>query len=57
MDFPEQLVDLLRTSSRVVALTGAEVSQESGLRTFRDTQTGLLAQYIYPRSKIALSTF
>jgi len=30
---------------RWVALTGAGVSQESGLRTFRDAQTGLWAQY------------
>jgi NAD-dependent deacetylase len=29
----------------LVALTGAGVSQESGLRTFRDAQTGLWAQY------------
>ena len=45
MDFPGQLTDLLRTSSRVATLTGAGVSQESGLRTFRDAQTGLWAQY------------
>jgi NAD-dependent deacetylase len=45
MDFPEQLIQRLRTSKRVTALTGAGVSQESGLRTFRDTQTGLWAQY------------
>jgi NAD-dependent deacetylase len=30
---------------RLAALTGAGVSQESGLRTFRDAQTGLWAQY------------
>ena len=47
MDFPEQLVDLLRAASRVAAFTGAGVSQESGLRTFRDTQTGLWTQYMY----------
>ena len=45
MDFPERLIHLLRTSHRVTALTGAGVSQESGLRTFRDAQTGLWAQY------------
>ena len=43
--FPEPLVDLLRSAQRVVALTGAGVSQESGLRTFRDAQTGLWSQY------------
>lgn len=32
-------------ASKLTALTGAGVSQESGLRTFRDTQTGLWAQY------------
>lgn len=30
---------------KLVALTGAGVSQESGLRTFRDAQTGLWAHY------------
>jgi NAD-dependent deacetylase len=30
---------------KLVALTGAGVSQESGLRTFRDAQTGLWVQY------------
>ncbi len=45
IDIPEQLVNLLKTSDRVVVLTGAGVSQESGLRTFRDTQSGLWAQY------------
>ena len=30
---------------RLAALTGAGVSQESGLRTFRDVQTGLWSQY------------
>lgn len=42
---PAELISLLRTASNVVALTGAGVSQESGLRTFRDAQTGLWAQY------------
>ncbi len=32
-------------SLKLVALTGAGVSQESGLRTFRDAQTGLWSQY------------
>ncbi len=43
--FPDDLIQKLRSSNRVVALTGAGVSQESGLRTFRDAQTGLWAQY------------
>jgi NAD-dependent deacetylase len=43
--FPAELIGFLRRSSRIAALTGAGVSQESGLRTFRDAQTGLWAQY------------
>src|SRR5512145_2127804 len=43
--FPDELISFLRKASYVVALTGAGVSQESGLRTFRDAQTGLWAQY------------
>lgn len=43
--FPSDLVSLLRGTPKLVALTGAGVSQESGLRTFRDAQTGLWAQY------------
>src|SRR5258706_2567602 len=45
MDFPLKLIQLLRITNRVAALTGAGASQESGLRTFRDSQAGLWAQY------------
>jgi NAD-dependent deacetylase len=45
VELPLELTSLLRASPRLVALTGAGVSQESGLRTFRDAQTGLWAQY------------
>ena len=45
MDFPTEFINLLRKTTRLVVLTGAGVSQESGLRTFRDAQTGLWAQY------------
>lgn len=45
MDFPAEFIRLMISASRVVVLTGAGVSQESGLRTFRDSQTGLWAQY------------
>ena len=45
MIFPDEFVSLLRQTSKLVALTGAGVSQESGLRTFRDAQSGLWAQY------------
>lgn len=44
-NFPIELISLLRETSKLVALTGAGVSQESGLRTFRDAQTGLWVQY------------
>jgi NAD-dependent deacetylase len=43
--FPPDLLTLLLRTSKLAALTGAGVSQESGLRTFRDAQTGLWAQY------------
>ena len=43
--FPSELITLLKSTSRLVALTGAGVSQESGLRTFRDAQEGLWSQY------------
>jgi NAD-dependent deacetylase len=45
ISIPGELVRFLRKAERVVALTGAGVSQESGLRTFRDAQTGLWSQY------------
>ncbi|MBI3153642.1 MAG: NAD-dependent deacylase [Chloroflexi bacterium] len=45
MDFPTDLIRFLKKADRVSVLTGAGVSQESGLRTFRDAQTGLWAQY------------
>ncbi|HEX8991125.1 MAG TPA: NAD-dependent deacylase [Anaerolineales bacterium] len=43
--FSETLLDRLRASRRIAVLTGAGVSQESGLRTFRDPQTGLWAKH------------
>jgi NAD-dependent deacetylase len=43
--FPPDFIHLMKSVTRVAALTGAGVSQESGLRTFRDAQTGLWAQY------------
>jgi NAD-dependent deacetylase len=45
VDFPAELLARLGAAPKLVALTGAGVSQESGLRTFRDAQTGLWAQY------------
>ncbi len=45
MDIPVDLIRFLTKASRAAVLTGAGVSQESGLRTFRDAQEGLWAQY------------
>jgi len=45
LKFPSDLITLLQRTSRLAALTGAGVSQESGLRTFRDAQEGLWKQY------------
>jgi NAD-dependent deacetylase len=39
------LAEALRKSKHTVVLTGAGVSAESGVPTFRDTQTGLWADY------------
>ena len=45
MTIPETLLHTLRQARKVVALTGAGVSAESGVPTFRDAQTGLWAQF------------
>ena len=45
MEFPAELISYLTKATRVAVLTGAGASQESGLRTFRDAQSGLWAQY------------
>lgn len=39
------LVKRMKAATRVVALTGAGASAESGIPTFRDAQTGLWAKY------------
>lgn len=41
----EALLAALNASARVVALTGAGISAESGVPTFRDAQTGLWSKY------------
>ncbi len=43
--FPPDLIASLRRAASVVALTGAGISAESGVPTFRDAQSGLWAQY------------
>ena len=44
-DFPPSLVAALRAARHVAVLTGAGVSAESGIPTFRDALTGLWASY------------
>ena len=44
-EIPAALVEAMRAAKRVLFFTGAGVSAESGLPTFRDAQTGLWAQY------------
>jgi NAD-dependent deacetylase len=41
VDIPETLLEILRTAGRVTLLTGAGLSADSGLPTFRGKQTGL----------------
>jgi NAD-dependent deacetylase len=45
MNFPSPLIQSLRAAQRIVALTGAGISAESGLATFRDAQTGLWTKF------------
>lgn len=45
MDFPASLIQSLRAAQKMVALTGAGISAESGLATFRDAQTGLWSKF------------
>lgn len=45
MNFPKELVDLLRKNPKTAVLSGAGISAESGLKTFRDAQDGYWSQY------------
>jgi NAD-dependent deacetylase len=45
MNFPGALLEKLRRAQKFVALTGAGISAESGLATFRDAQTGLWSKF------------
>ena len=44
-EIPNALIEALRHAQSVAVLTGAGVSAESGVPTFRDAQTGLWAQF------------
>jgi NAD-dependent protein deacetylase/lipoamidase len=45
MEFPWELIDTLCSAQYVTVLTGAGISAESGIPTFRQAQTGLWARY------------
>lgn len=45
VNVPEELIAIFRSARRVAVLTGAGISAESGIPTFRDAQTGLWARY------------
>jgi len=45
MNFPKTVLECLRSAEKIVALTGAGISAESGLATFRDAQTGLWSKF------------
>jgi NAD-dependent deacetylase len=45
MEFSADLIRRLRVAQHIAVLTGAGVSAESGIPTFRDAQVGLWAQY------------
>ena len=45
MQLPDELITALKNANRVLVLTGAGMSAESGVPTFRDAQTGLWAKY------------
>lgn len=43
--FNEQLISIIRSAKKIVVLTGAGISAESDVPTFRDAQTGLWASF------------
>lgn len=45
LDIPRELIEKLAAARRVAVLTGAGISAESGIPTFRDALTGLWANY------------
>ena len=45
MNIPDTLTELLAGADHVAVLTGAGVSAESGVPTFREAQRGLWARY------------
>jgi len=45
MKLPEGLISTLKNAKNILVLTGAGMSAESGIPTFRDAQTGLWAKF------------
>ena len=45
MKIPQELIDFLKKTTRIAVLTGAGISAESGLKTFRDAQDGHWSKY------------
>lgn len=45
IEISKELIEKLRQADHVVVLTGAGISAESGVPTFREAQTGLWAEY------------
>ncbi len=45
MKIPKELITYLQKSTHIAMLTGAGISAESGLNTFREAQTGYWSQY------------
>lgn len=43
--FPSDLIEAIRNARSIAVLTGAGISAESGVPTFRDAQTGLWAKF------------
>lgn len=45
MELPDGLIETLRSARKILVLTGAGMSAESGVPTFRDAQSGLWSKY------------
>jgi len=45
IQFSEELIRIIRSATHILVLTGAGISAESGIPTFREAQTGLWAKY------------
>lgn len=45
VEIPKALIEKLRNARHITVITGAGISAESGIPTFRDAQTGLWAKY------------